>query len=278
MKKVFLSILSLFLTLNHHAKADDDFFDNLIVDDELKQKIEQKDAIEEGKNKASEILDSKPIKLQIDDNLKLKMEELNVEQIAPVIREPAPFGLKWLATKKEIEYLHVRLNKAQVKDSPNSYIADNLPKPVKAFREVLLSFGENDALWRIAAYSNFYEDDSSATKGLEQYKKFYEMLNDKYGNAEEFYTPAVVSVEEEITLDDGTKSRSIKQKVLEMGEPGFKEKLMSGQSTLYSTFENDTIGVTLALLADGNGQTYIIIDYKNLKIDEVEKQEIYEAL
>ena len=88
----------------------------------------------------------------------------------------------------------------------------------------------------------------------------------------------LVSIEEEITLDDGTKSRSIKQKVLEMGEPGFKEKLMSGQSTLYSTFENDTIGVTLALLADGNGQTYIIIDYKNLKIDEVEKQEIYEAL
>ncbi len=278
MKKVFLSILSLFLTLNHNAKADDDFFDNLIVDDELKQKIEQKDAIEEGKNKASEILDSKPIKLQIDDNLKMKMEELNVEQVAPVVREPAPFGLKWLATKKEIEYQHVRLNKAQVKDSPNSYIADNLPKPVKAFREVLLSFGDNDALWRIAAYGNFMEDDSSATKGLEQYKKFYEMLNDKYGNAEEFYTPAVVSVEEEITLDDGTKSRSIKQKVLEMGDPGFKEKLMNGQSTLYSTFENDTIGVTLALLADGNGQTYVIIDYKNLKIDEVEKQEIYEAL
>ncbi len=278
MKKLFFSILGLFLSFNQTAKADDDFFDNLVIDDQIKQKIEEKEAIEQGKAKASEILDSKPIKLQIDSNSKLKIEEKVVEEVAPVVREPAPFGLKWLATQKEIEYQHVRLTKAQVKDAPNSFMAENLPKPLKAFREVLLSFGDNDALWRIAAYGNFLEDDSRATKGLEEYKKFYDMLNEKYGNAEEFYTPAVVSIEEEVTLDDGTKSRAIKQKVLEKGDIGFKEKLMDGQSTLYSTFENDHIGVTLALLADGNGQTYIIIDYKNLKINEVELEQMYEAL
>lgn len=260
------------------SKAQDDFFDNLIVDDEIKQKVEETIAKEEGKNKASEILDSKPLQLKMDENNKVKLRETKEEEIAPVVREPAPFGLKWLATVEEIKYMKVLLKSKQVKDSPNSYIAQNLPKPLKSFREVLLSFGDNDALWRIAGFGVFFEDDSKASKGLAEYQKFYDMLNEKYGNAEQFFTPAVVNIDEEVTAEDGSKSHKIKQKMIEMGDEGFKEKLMSGESTLYSTFENNDIGVTLALLADGNGQTFIMIDYKNLKINEVELEQIYDAL
>ena len=279
MKKIFLSLLGLIFAFQPSStKAEDDFFDNLIVDDEIKQKVEETNAKEKRKNKASEILNSKPLQLKMDENNKVKLRQTEEEEIAPIVREPAPFGLKWLATVEEIKYMKILLKPKQVKDAPNSYTAQNLPKPVKSFREVLLSFGDNDALWRIAGFGVLIEDDTKASKGLAEYKKFYDMLNEKYGNAEQFFTPAVVNIDEEVTAEDGSKSHKIKQKIIEMGDEGFKEKLMNGESTLYSTFENNDIGVTLALLADGNGQTFIMIDYKNLKINEVELEQLYDAL
>ena len=157
-------------------------------------------------------------------------------------------------------------------------MATNLPKPIKAMREVLISFGDENALWRISGYGKFLDDDDKATKGLEEYHKFYDMLEEKYGNAEEFYTPYVKNVEETTTNEDGSTSKVIKQYFMQIGDEGFKQRLMSGEATLYATFENDHIGVTLALLADGEGQTYIIIDYKNLKKNEIDLKEIYEAL
>jgi len=277
MKKLLLCLFFVFFSIKQQVKAQDDFFDNLIVDEQMKQDVEKEIAVEDGKNKASEILNTKPLKLQLDENLNVKLKQKEQNEII-IAREPAPFGLKWLATVDEIKYLNVVLKPKQVKDTPNSFIAENLPKPVKAFREVLVSFGENNALWRIVGYGQLINDDDKASHGLEEYRKFYDMLNKKYGNAHEFYTPAVMNIDEEVVEDDGTKTHKIKQETVEIGTQGFKEKLMSGQSTLYSTFENDHIGVTLALIADGNGQTFIIVDYKNLKVNETEKQEIFDAL
>lgn len=278
MKKQFFYILGFFFLFSVTASAEDDFFDDLIMTDEIKQQAEEVVGRAEGQLKASELLDQKPIKLQIDENAKIQIKEDKFKEETPEPFEMAPFGLKWLAPLSEIEYMKVELTKTNIKDSPNSYLATNLPKPLKSFREVLLSFGHNDTLWRIAAYGNFIEDDISASKGLAEYQKFYDILKDKYGNPQEFYTPAVINIDEEKTADDGTVSHFIKQKLLEKGADGFKEKLMSGESTLFSTFEGDHIGVTLALLADGNGYTYIIIDYKNLKMQDIELKEIYDAL
>jgi len=280
----FILYLAFFALLGiQNARAQDDFFDNLIVDDAMKQKVKQNVEKEEAQIKAGEILDQKPLQLQIDNNAKVKMKEKEVEEILPevvppIIREPAPFGLKWLATKDEILALDVKLAPYAVKDAPNSYMATDLPKPLKLMREVLISFGDGDSLWRISAYSNFIDDDSKASKGLAEYKKLFDMLQEKYGNGEEFYTPYVENVEETATAADGSTSKTIKQHFMQIGDEGFKAKLMSGEATLYATFENDHISVTLALLADGDGQTYTIIDYKNLKINEIEREEIFEAL
>lgn len=280
MKKQFFCLLGVLLTLSFTVKAEEeDFFDNLIVTDEIKQQTKEIIGRKEGQIKAGEILDQKPIKLHIDGNSKIQVKEKNIikEEVVQVY-EPAPFGLKWLAPKSEIEYLKVKLVQTNVKDAPNSYMASNLPKPLSAFREVLISFGEADSLWRVAGYGKLIEDDSSASKGLEEYQKFYNILNDKYGNSQEFYTPAVINIDEEKTNEDGTVSHSIKQELLEKGAKGFKEKLMSGEATLFATFEGNYIGVTLALLADANGNTYIIIDYKNLKMKDVELKEMYDSL
>lgn len=279
MKKFFISLCFLSL-ISTTTFAEDDFFADIISDKTLKEKTIEQNLKNEGQTTASEILDKKPIKIDIDPALKPKTrtQTQTDEQVPVIARQAAPFGLKWLATKEEILYLNVQLTPKQIKDSPSSYIATNLPKPVALFKEVLLSFGDENALWRIAAYSNPVDDDSKASKGVAQYQKFYELLNEKYGNAQQFFTPAAVNIDEVITQEDGIKSKKIKQKFIQIGDDGFKQKLMSGESSLFATFYNQTVGVTLALLADGNGQTYIIINYQNLKADENKKDEMLDAL
>lgn len=278
MKKVILFGL---LTLTVAVKApyaDDDFFDNLIVDEQMQQEVKNTIEKEKAQVSAGQILDQKPLELKIDTSDEFKIKKATKDAVLPIEREMAPFGLKWLATKDEISELQVKLAPYAVKDSPNSYMATDLPKPVKTMRKVLISFGDNDALWRISGYGRLIEDDSKATKGLEEYHNFYQMLEQKYGNADEFYTPYVKNVEETTTAEDGTTTKTIRQYYMEVGDEGFKEKLMSGEATLYATFENDHISVTLALLADGDGQTYIIIDYKNLIPDEQDSKQTYDAL
>ncbi len=278
MKKTVLWTFLLCFSMLNTSRAEDDFFDNLIVDEELKNQVETEINKEKAQATAAEILDQKPILLEIDGLSKIKKKDAAVEEIAPKPREPAPFGLKWLATKDEIIAQGVKLAPYSVKDAPNSYMATDLPKPVKAMREVLISFGDTDELWRISGYGKLIEDDEKATKGLEEYHKFYDILAEKYGNADEFYTPYVENVEENTTAPDGTISKTIKQHFMDIGDEGFKQKLMSGESTLYATFENDHISVTLALLADGEGKTYIIIDYTNNKVKQTELEKIYDAL
>lgn len=273
MRKFFGFVFLINLLFLSQAHAQEDFFGDLIVPEEIKQEQESIS----GQFDAGKILDSKPKALKVERK-KLRVERVETEKAAPIVREPAPLGLKWLATVEEIEYLHVRLQSIERKDLPNSYIATNLPNPVSAFREVIISFGEDDALWRIEAYGKFIDDDSTAAKGLKEYEKYYRLLAKKYGNAHEFYVPAVVNVDENITAADGTTKVNLVQKEMPRGSDGFLQKLASGEATLYSTFENATVGVTLALLADGNNQTYIVVDYKNLTAGRKEMEDLYNAL
>ena len=273
--KNILCFLTLFFALfTTKTFADNSFFDELIIDNENRKQIEEQNKMEESKTKASEILDKKIMDLQFEQ----KKKEVEEEKEPEIVYDPAPFGLLWLAPKEKIEQMNVVLTPKTFKDSPNSFIASNLPKPVSAFESVLVSFGENDILWRIAGYGLPMEDDDKATKGLKEYQKFYDIFNEKYGNAEEFYTAAVVNVDEEVMLKDGSKSHIIKQKFIEKGDDDFKEKLMSGDSVLYAIFRNDTISVTLALMANGEGKTFIMVDYRNLKINDLEHEKMLDAL
>lgn len=276
MKKFFGAVFVFQMLWSPLVSAQDDFFDDLIVSDEIKQTVETKEAVASGQMQAGQLLESKPI------TLKVKIPQTDTMKKTPEktaqIRQNAPFGLKWLATIDEIRQLNVTLKKIEVKDTPNTYTASDLPKPVRTFKEVAVSFGENDALWRIAAYGTPQKDNDEASKGLKLYRTYYEMLSKKYGKAEQFYTPAVVNIEENLPDPDGTSSKKIRQKKMEPGEKGFLQKLMNGESVLYATFEKNDIFVTLALLADGQGQTFIVVDYKHKEAQKIETDEIYDAL
>lgn len=279
--KKFLSLVMLSsVMLSSAAKAENDFFDDLIIDSQHKQEIEENIQIEEGKVKASELLDKKLMDLKFEQKRKEAEEKKDVEpEPDPAeLYEAAPFGLFWLAPIEVIEKIGVVLTPKSIKDSPNSYTATNLPKPVKAFESVIISFGETDLLWRIAGQGVPMEDDSNASKGLNMYHKFYNIFKEKYGFDEEFYTAASINVDEEVMLKDGSKSHIIKQKFIEKGDEGFKQKLMTGESVLYATFKNDAVAVTLALMANGDGQTFIMVDYKSLKINDLEHEKMLDAL
>ena len=109
MKKIVLCGLVALFSGVQAPKAEEDFFDNLIVDDEMKQEVKTNIEKENAQIKAGEILDQKPLQLKIDANNQFKVKKTTVEEIVPIEREIAPFGLKWLATKDEILELQVKL-------------------------------------------------------------------------------------------------------------------------------------------------------------------------
>ena len=83
---------------------------------------------------------------------------------------------------------------------------------------------------------------------------------------------------ETVTNADGTQSVVSTQQEMPKGSDGFLQKLITGEATLYATFENGSVGVTLALLANGDDKTYIVVDYKNLSAGRKEMEELYDAL
>lgn len=279
MKNLFYGILISSIAICSVAKAEDDFFNDLMVNEDMKEEIKEEQTVEKGQLDAAKLLESRPKMLQIQkQKKKIKVKETTVKEAAPIIYEQAPFGLLWMAPIKEIEYMKVALEPIEIKDNPNSYKATNLPKQLDDFREVIISFGKADALWLIRAYGKYIEDDSAASKGVAMYRKYYEMLDRKYGNADEIYTPVTVNLEEKISNDDGTTSTIIRQEEIDIGDEGFLKALVSGESVLYTTFKNEKVEVTLALLATGEGKTYIVIDYKNLSFEQKANEAIFDAL
>lgn len=48
--------------------------------------------------------------------------------------------------------------------------------------------------------------------------------------------------------------------------------------TLYSTYYNDDVGAALAVNVDGDGKSYIVVDYKNLKLLRNREKQTLDAL
>ena len=68
------------------------------------------------------------------------------------------------------------------------------------------------------------------------------------------------------------------QKEQAIGNPDFLKELQNGEAFLYATFENGIVGAALGVNVDGNGQSYITIDYKNLKLMKEREAETLNAL
>ena len=277
-KFILLLTLSVLTAKSLMAQTNSDFYQDLLISEELKAQEEKEKAeaeyrrtLEATKASARGILTTKTKNLKIDIP---KVERRNNQSSAQSDKEvaeatqnldSAPFGLLWKASIEGTKNLGVILTPIEEKDYANSFSATHLPKNPKGFRDVFLTFGKENELWRIIAYGDFIDDLPNAEKILKEYRMYVRLLTRKYGNHKEFFTPATKTIEK--TVKVGNKDVIQTEQIPEpIGNPNFLSQLQNGEAELYSTFEGNNIGAALAINVDGSGKSYIIIDYKNIKI------------
>lgn len=289
LKKAALLTMSCLIPLGFAQAQDNaDFYQDLLISDEFKaneakqqQQKEMQQQMMNAQESARSLLTTKTKNLKIDVP---QVERRKV--LAPSDKEvaaeaqnlaAAPFGLLWKASVATIKNMGVILTPAEQEDYVNSFVATQLPVDAKNFRRIQLTFGEEDELWRIIGYGDFINDTPSASKGLRMYEMYARLLNQKYGNQKDFYTPAMKTIEKEVVVQ-GRQTIQTEQVPEKMGNPNFLSQLQQGTASLYSTFEGNGIGVALALNVDGDGKSYIVIDYKNLKILQEREDEALNIL
>ena len=287
MKKIFLAVVIPLIAAGAAKAAeleDGKFYEDVLISDDLKME----DSSNSAKEKASSLLDQKPKIIKIEgEPLQFRSARTKAAPAAPVGGKPidtttkygeAPFGLSWGATYNQTKALGVDMERVERKDSVNDFIVTKLPKPIADFRQVIVSFGENNSLWRLTAYGRLLNDDASASKDLHLYRKYYGLLERKYGNAKEFFTPKITTVEKKVKDEYGVDKVEIEKISEPIGGADFLAELKSGQAVLYATFEDQDVGAALAVNVDGDGKSYIIIDYTNLRIFREREEQTLDAL
>ncbi len=283
-KILTLALLISFSGSLAQAAENSTFYDDILISGELKEQIneEQQQAahqqqIQQVQDQAAKLLESDAPQIKVDiQNLPSRPQTTSALQKRAEVKDlsAAPFGLNWGATILDTQDLGVSLTPIGEKDYVNSFSAQNLPKPLKGFRSIDLTFGIENELWRIIAYGDFLEDTQDAAVVLRQYRRFYKLLERKYGNAQQFFTPQPINE----TSTDNASAPNAPKVDTSIGNPNFLAQLQSGEAELYATFEGNDVGAALSVNVDGSGRSYIIIDYKNLKILREREEQALDAL
>lgn len=244
--------------------ANNDFYESILITDEIKKQKQNESA----QKSAAEILDAKP------QTLKSEIQQLNrrnyeIDQLQENYGV-APFGLIWGMSMEDAKKQGIKLNPTQLKDYMNCFNAESLPKSLDGFQRVTLIFGEDNRLWRVLAYGDFVKKDTAAAaKVMKIYLRYYNLLKQKYGNAHQSYTALATNVDESLPPLSNADPES---------NPNLLKELANGNAELYATFEGADVGAALSVNVDGDLQSYIVIDYKNLKILKQNDAKILQAL
>ncbi len=194
--------------------------------------------------------------------------EKPAEEQKTAVQQKAPFDFIWGSSKQEVEATGAVFEATEREGYQNVWRLKSGPQQSNNFAEITLIFGKQDKLWCIYAESQPQDDDARASKVLALYHKYYDALNKKYGHGEEFFTPFEYN---EKQIDENGAEITVK-KFSTIGGEKFLEELSAEKSALYATFYDDEIGATLSVAAD-DGQSYLILDYKNLPLMNEEKKE-----
>lgn len=283
MKQIIMLATGLFFISNAFAENDGSS-PNLLFDDSdiiVRAEMSDEDSSPEDKQSAEQALSSAKAMLNQTPHKLIGNDIPSFESIGnPSLKTdlsktfPAPFGLMWNASVATTNNQGVQLDSVEIKDYPNSYQAFHLPKMVDFFDRVYLSFGKNDELYRILAYSQFLDDDSSAGKVLAYYKTYSEYLDKKYGNMKQEFIPAKISK----TIENTDGKTTTVEEDDPIGNPRFLSQLENGTAVLFSTYNNDKIEVTLSISVDGDQKSYIVIDYRNIQILKQQETSTIDAL
>lgn len=259
----------------------------LLISDEII--VEEK--ADKAKSEAGKILDSKPKKLDIKG---LKLEPIkrrgSIEKEEPMEEAPpptpevidkygqAPFGLVWGTTNSYTKNSGVILEDISANLTPRTYYATYLPKPVADFDKVSLYFGRDNKLWRIIAYGTSFEDNAQGNVVMREYNKYSRLLEKKYGNKKETFTPKITKVEK-IKEISRTETETVVEIIKsEIGNDNFLNEIKNEESTLFTTFTDGKIAVALSVAVDENNKGYIIIDYKNLELIKEQEDAAFDSI
>ena len=271
MKKILFLFLGVILAAPAGAQISQDF----LFDSETVASMEpDENAVSQAEESAKKLLQQKPRALRKQTFPKLRSTPAAKQDQIVSRDQGAPFGLIWGASMAETKNQGIILTPIGEKDYVNNFSATHLPKEIDDIARVDVTFGEDDHLWRIIAYGKLLDDDAEASKVMRLYKIYSALLSKKYGNAQEFFTPAQINV----TKQDDKGKDIVVQEPAPMGNPNFLSQLQSGAAELYSTYYNEEVGAALAVNVDGDGKSYIVIDYKNLRILNAQEQETLDAL
>lgn len=271
MKKILFLFLVVTLATPAGAQISQDF----LLDTEAVASMEpDENAVSQAEESAKKLLQQKPRALRKQTFPKLRSTPAVKQEQVVSRNQEAPFGLIWGASMAETKNQGIILTPIGEKDYVNNFSATHLPKEINDIARVDITFGEDDHLWRIIAYGKLLDDDAEASKVMRLYKIYSALLSKKYGNAQEFFTPAQINV----TKQNDKGKDIVVQEAAPMGNPNFLSQLQSGAAELYSTYYNEEVGAALAVNVDGDGKSYIVIDYKNLRILNAQEQETLDAL
>lgn len=253
-------------------EASSDFYQNILFSEEYEQKQQENQA----KDSAAALLEKNVTPAPLPTTEAEVAAPQTLSQALDNLKNTygsAPLGLVWGASMSDVEKSGVRLIPQPMKDYTNSFLAERLPNPLKDFSTAYLIFGDSDKLYRVLARSNKISDDTpNAAKTLKLYQYYYNLLSKKYGNAQQNYSLATTNVDENPTQANSAAAQSPED------NPNLLANLISGAAVLYATFGGEDVGVALAVNVDGDNQTYIEIDYRNLKIIKENELNILEAL
>ena len=255
MAKYFLTGLLVILSSVCYAQEDiEDFFSDLVED----KKAEEKNQEQEKELTARKVFQMAPKKdilpeikaPKIDYTENVVMKKTGIE------RESAPFGLYWGLSLRETEEYGVYLRPYTKNNEVTAYEATGLPKPIKDFA-VVVDFGDTDELWKITAYSTPQKDDGKASKVVELYKKFYNLLEKKYGVAKE-------------NVSDAPN--------IMMGDDGYLEALKNKEAKASASFNSGSVIANIEIKALQDDHTFMILEYISKKITRAREEDILDAL
>ena len=232
-----------------------------------------REAADHALDSARKLLSQRPVKLQHKNFQITKKAPLKKNLQTGKTRE-APFGLIWGESIADTKNQGVFLTPVEMKDYKNSYSANRLSKKIDFFDHVFVVYGEEDELYRILAYSILMDDDASASKALQAYQTYSALLEKKYGNKKEDFTPATLTK----TVKNNQGKEETVTETAPIGNPDFLEQLQNGTAVLFSTYQDNDVAAALSIGVDGDKKSYIVIDYKNLNILKKQENKTLEAL
>lgn len=217
------------------------------------------------------------IEITVDENKKETVDDETAAIEKEITFAAAPFNLLWGASLEYMQHhLGWQVQKVEREGYENVYQMQHKDYPQNNFTHVAAVFGKNNKLWCIFAQGKALDDDAGASVILQLFDKYYQALEEKYGNAEVHFEPYTYQVEQPLeqngrpVLQNGQPLMQVVTLQNPLGGENFLQELQKGKASLYSTFHNNEIGVTLGVFVDENAKSHLLLDYKNLPLLESE--------